>query len=154
MIAQYEAPDRDILLDAPRQYGLTQNHKHLKEMKAICGLKNAPIFCPIVSDFYSGMEVTVPLFANSLLKGSAEEIKNLYKSIDTFLSESGISIWKNFESFNRDERKIAIKPARMRIVIANEFLKSISPRTLQKNNETGMPINESSNIQHPTFWNL
>lgn len=80
MIAQYEAPDRDILLDAPRQYGLTQNHKHLKEMKAICGLKNAPIFCPIVSDFYSGMEVTIPLFANNLLKGSAEEIKNLYKS--------------------------------------------------------------------------
>lgn len=38
-----------------------------------------------------------------------KEIKNLYKSIDTFLSESGISIWKNFESFNRDARKIAIK---------------------------------------------
>ena len=32
MIAAYEAQDRDPLLDAPRQYGLTQQHKHLKEM--------------------------------------------------------------------------------------------------------------------------
>jgi len=69
MIAQYGAEERDTLLDAPRQYGLTQNHKHLKEMKAICGLENAPIFCPIVSDFYSGMVVTVPLFKEDLAEG-------------------------------------------------------------------------------------
>ena len=66
MIAQYQKEGRDPLLGAPRQYGLTQNHKHLKEMKAICGLENAPIFCPIVSDFYSGMVVTVPLFKEDL----------------------------------------------------------------------------------------
>ena len=69
MIAEYEDGDRDPLLDAPRQYGLTQQHKHLKEMKAICGLENAPIFCPIVSDFYSGMVVTVPLFKEDLVPG-------------------------------------------------------------------------------------
>ncbi len=69
MIAQYEEAERNALLDAPRQYGLTQNHKHLKEMKAICGLENAPIFCPIVSDFYSGMVVTVPLFREDLAEG-------------------------------------------------------------------------------------
>ena len=78
MIAQYEASDRDVLLNAPRQYGLTQAHKHLKEMKALCRLGSDPIFCPIVADFYSGMEVTVPLFA-SQLKGTAEDIKNLYR---------------------------------------------------------------------------
>ncbi|MBR1970995.1 MAG: N-acetyl-gamma-glutamyl-phosphate reductase, partial [Clostridia bacterium] len=33
MIAEYEDENRDILLDAPRLYALTQNHKHLKEMK-------------------------------------------------------------------------------------------------------------------------
>ncbi len=80
MIADYEDEERDMLLDGPRQYALAQNHKHLKEMKAITGLKNAPIFCPIVSDFYSGMMVTVPLFASQLEDGKTiEDIKALYK---------------------------------------------------------------------------
>ena len=77
MIADYEGEEKDPLLNAPRQYGLTQQHKHLKEMKAVTGLENAPAFSPIVSDFYSGMTVTVPLFA-SQIKGSAEDIKKLY----------------------------------------------------------------------------
>ena len=79
MIAEYEAPDRDPLLDAPRQYGLTQMHKHLKEMKLISGLETAPAFCPIVADFYSGMEVTVPVFAGDL-NGSIEDVRALYRS--------------------------------------------------------------------------
>ena len=80
MIAEYEAQDRCNLLDAPRQYALTQQHKHLKEMKAITGLKNEPVFCPIVSDFYSGMTVTVPLFSSQLNSGyGVEDIKRVYK---------------------------------------------------------------------------
>ena len=79
MIADYESEERDSLLDAPRQYAITQQHKHLKEMQAITGLKNAPVFCPIVSDFYSGMTVTVPLFASQLKNGkTAADIKKLY----------------------------------------------------------------------------
>lgn len=79
MIAEYEDPSRSNLLDAPRQYALGQTHKHLKEMKAITGVENEPIFCPIVSDFYSGMTVTVPLFASQLNEGyTAEDIKALY----------------------------------------------------------------------------
>ena len=61
MIAQYEAADRPALYSTPRAYGLTLHHKHLPEMQAVPGLKSAPIFCPIVDDYYSGMEVTVPL---------------------------------------------------------------------------------------------
>lgn len=80
MIADYDSSDRDVLLDYPRQYGVSQQHKHLKEMKYITGLDNAPIFSPIVSDFYSGMEVTVPLFAKNLNEGySIEDIKKVYK---------------------------------------------------------------------------
>ena len=80
MIEEYECEGRDPLLGAPRQYGLTQEHKHLKEMKAITGLANAPIFCPIVSDFYSGMVVTVPLFASDLAEGvTIADIKALYE---------------------------------------------------------------------------
>ena len=79
MIAEYEDANRDALLKGPRQYALTQQHKHLKEMVHLCGLENAPVFCPIVGDFYSGMEVTVPLFA-SQLRGSLEDVKALYRS--------------------------------------------------------------------------
>ena len=61
MIAQYEDPARPALYSTPRAYGLTLHHKHLPEMQAVSGLKSAPIFCPIVDDYYSGMEVTVPL---------------------------------------------------------------------------------------------
>jgi len=79
MIAQYEDDNRDTLLDAPRQYGLTQNHKHLPEMTAVTGLKNAPVFCPIVSDFYSGMEITVSLFSSMLKSGTTiDDIKKIY----------------------------------------------------------------------------
>ena len=77
MIAEYEAEERSVLLGAPRQYGLSQEHKHLKEMKGICGLENAPAFSPIVSNFYSGMAVTVPLFA-SQVRASVAELKKLY----------------------------------------------------------------------------
>lgn len=79
MIAEYEAENRNELLNAPRQYGLTQSHKHLPEMTAITGIKNAPVFMPIVGDFYSGMEVTVPLFPEMLNGAGVEEIKNIYK---------------------------------------------------------------------------
>lgn len=79
MIAQYRE-EKTALLEAPRQYALTQNHKHLREMKAICTLEKEPIFCPIVSDFYSGMAVTVPLFKSMLGDGfTLEDIKNIYK---------------------------------------------------------------------------
>ena len=61
MIAQYEDPARPALYSTPRAYGLTLHHKHLPEMQAVPGLKSVPIFCPIVDDYYSGMEVTVPL---------------------------------------------------------------------------------------------
>ena len=79
MIADYDAEDRPATYDAPRQYGIAQQHKHLKEMKAITGLAHEPIFCPIVSDFYSGMEVTVPIFASQLVGGkTVEDIKAVY----------------------------------------------------------------------------
>ena len=82
MIAQYEDPNRSPLLKAPRQYALPQSHKHLKEMVKLCGLSTAPVFCPIVADFYSGMEVTVSLFAKDL-KGTVEDVKNAYRNLYT-----------------------------------------------------------------------
>lgn len=78
MIAEYQGEDRNVLLNAPRTYGITQQHKHLKEMVKICGIENAPIFCPIVAPYYCGMEVTVPLFKKDI-KGEVNNIKEIYK---------------------------------------------------------------------------
>lgn len=36
-------------------------------------------------------------------------IKNLYKQIESFIDESGLSIWKDFESFRSDVNRISIK---------------------------------------------
>ena len=69
MIAEYESETRSPELESPRQYGMTQKHKHLPEMTKVCGLEFAPIFNPIVADYYSGMCVTVPLHRRMLAKG-------------------------------------------------------------------------------------
>ena len=82
MIADYEDSNKSLLLKAPRQYGLTQQHKHLKEMQALTGVATAPAFCPIVADFYSGMEVTVTLFKNDI-KANTQNIKEIYKNYYT-----------------------------------------------------------------------
>ena len=78
MIAEYEQENREILLSSPRQYGIGQTHKHLPEMTAVTGLSHAPIFSPIVADFYSGMTVTVPIF-KSMINGSADDIRKIYR---------------------------------------------------------------------------
>ncbi len=66
MIAQYEAEARKAELNAPREYALSQKHKHLKEMKKIAGLAREPLFSPIVADYYSGMVVSVPVYGEFL----------------------------------------------------------------------------------------
>ena len=76
MIAQYEN-DKQQEMNSARIYALGQTHKHLPEMAAVSGLKNAPVFSPIVDDYYSGMLVTVPFFG-SQVKGGIEAVKNTY----------------------------------------------------------------------------
>ncbi len=68
MIAEYEAAARDAALASPRQYALSQAHKHLPEMTAVPGLAFSPAFSPIVADFFAGMVVTVPLFSRLMKK--------------------------------------------------------------------------------------
>ena len=81
MIGDYENENRPDEYDSPRQYGLSQKHKHLPEMKKITGLENEPVFNPIVSDYYCGMAVSVPLHTSLLSKKiSAEELSDFYAS--------------------------------------------------------------------------
>ena len=78
MIADYAARERELA--APRQYGIAQQHKHLKEMKAVTGMDFAPVFCPVVGDFYSGMEVTVPVFGADV-KGGIAAVREVYREL-------------------------------------------------------------------------
>lgn len=66
-IEQYQS-SKDVELEAPRLYGMSQNHKHLKEMMAISGLDHKPLFNPYVCNFYSGMIVDIPLEVKNLKK--------------------------------------------------------------------------------------
>ncbi len=84
MIAEYEAEGRDIALSAPGIYGLTLKHKHIPEMQKVCGLTNAPVFMPVVDDYYKGMAGTIML-QNHLLSGHptaqqiCEALREYYK---------------------------------------------------------------------------
>ncbi|MBE6775696.1 MAG: N-acetyl-gamma-glutamyl-phosphate reductase [Ruminococcaceae bacterium] len=90
MIADYENPERDEEIGTPRQYALSQLHKHLPEMKAVTGLSDYPVFSPIVSDYYCGMAVTVPLFTKLFNKRMrAESLYGFYSDFyknSTFIS--------------------------------------------------------------------
>ena len=126
MIASYEAPDRSPLLKGPRQYGLTQAHKHLPEMMKICGLDSAPVFCPVVGDFYSGMEVTVPLFASDIT-GGIEEIKNIYKEcyasgLVKFTEETDPDGMLSAAAFSgRDDMSVSVYGNGDRIILVSRF---------------------------------
>lgn len=61
LIAEYEDEARDPRHASHRIYGLNLQHKHLPEMQYICGLTEAPVFVPILGDFYKGMATTVML---------------------------------------------------------------------------------------------
>ena len=130
MINDYEnekTPD----LFAPRQYGLTQNHKHLKEMKAITGLEDFPIFTPIVDDYYSGMATTVPLFTKMLSVDSLSEVHSMFSEYykdSQFISvlplhgsETHVSMVSANELSGKDSMKILISGNDERIFITSVF---------------------------------
>lgn len=93
MIAAYEAEERENALLAPREYALSQAHKHLKEMKKIPGLKREPLFSPIVADYYSGMVVSVPVYTELMNKGRTPQ-----------------EVWKYLADFYAGSRFVRVMP--------------------------------------------
>lgn len=79
MIAEYENAERDSLLDSPAQYALGQQHKHLPEMMKYALLDKEPVFMPVVSDYYRGMCVSVPVFGGPGVEATAKLISDYYK---------------------------------------------------------------------------
>lgn len=85
-IAVYESSDRPTDFDSPRQYALTQQHKHLPEMQKICGLEYAPSFNPLICDYFSGMVVSLPLHTRLLTKKyGADDIR---KALSEYYADS------------------------------------------------------------------
>ncbi len=131
-IAAYESADRPEELSSGREYALTQQHKHLKEMKKITGLARTPLFSPIIDDYYSGMVVSVPLYADLLAgKQTPEALLRYYAqyyngqrfirvsaaddevAAGGFLAGNGLSGW--------DGLKIYVTGNEERIVLSSQF---------------------------------
>lgn len=124
-IAVYESADRPTDFDSPRQYALTQQHKHLPEMQKICGLEYAPSFNPLICDYFSGMVVSLPLHtrlfmkkygANDIRKALSEYYADSFfvkvmpegEPEDGFIGANNLSGTNNMEIFvnGNDERLI------------------------------------------------
>jgi N-acetyl-gamma-glutamyl-phosphate reductase len=124
MIADYA--EIDLLKSGGRQYALGQKHKHLPEMVKVCGLGFAPVFMPVVVPHYSGMEVTVPLFAENI-RGTADDIRRCYREYyadglvryaenadeEGFLSSARLS--------GRDDMELSVYGNEERIVLVSRF---------------------------------
>ena len=122
MIADYENEERSVLLDSPAMYGITQKHKHLPEMVKVCGLEKAPVFCPIVAPYYSGMQVTVPLH-NRSIEQICNVYENYYKSGLVFFSreadENGFMYANGFS--DRDDMEISVCGNDERVLLVSRF---------------------------------
>lgn len=131
-IAAYESADRAAELSSGREYALTQQHKHLKEMQKITGLSRTPLFSPIIDDYYSGMVVSVQLYADMLSeKHTPESLLHYYAqyydkerfirvsaaddeiAASGFLAGNGLSGW--------DGLKIYVTGNVERIVVSSQF---------------------------------
>lgn len=128
-IAQYEDENRDKELDSPRLYALTQEHKHLKEMKAISRLAKVPIFSPIICDYPQGMVVSVPLYTDRMNKKYT--IQDIYEMFSAHYGNSDIvkvrrpgytqSMIGTNNFADRDDMEIEINGNDDRILITSRF---------------------------------
>ncbi len=125
MIADYESEDRPFDFDAPRQYATGQNHKHLKEMKAVTGISKPPVFSPVVGDFYSGMEVTVPLFPSLFNKSCSPrdlaEIFDSYYNSSVMVKSAGFieenELVSALQLGNKDSMQVAVRGNEERMIL-------------------------------------
>ena len=132
LIAQYEDADRDKKFGAARMYGWGQTHKHLKEMQVITGIDKTPLFSPLTTDYFSGMIVQVPLFADMLSKKvSPSELRDIFAKyyegqkfvkVAPFGSDvdKGNVIFSD-EMSGRDDLVIYVTGNDDRIVVASSF---------------------------------
>lgn len=140
MIAQYEAGG-DPALESPRQYGITQSHKHIPEILAATGISHAPGFMPIVADYFSGMEVTIPVQGcGASKKETLETFKEFYggqklvKVVDNF-DDGGFVAANRLAGTNRMEITVAGNDENMLLIATYDNLgKGASGAAIQNMN--------------------
>ena len=93
LIAEYESETRDPRHESHRIYGLNLHHKHLPEMVHVCGLAEAPVFVPILGDFYKGMASTIMLH-NGLLPGTP----------------TAQDIWEKLAAYYDNQTMVSVQP--------------------------------------------
>lgn len=97
MIADYEAGN-NAKLNSPRPYALGLGHKHLPEMAAHTGLKSAPVFTPIVGNFFKGLAVTTYFSPQHLTKrATPQDVQALFAEF--YAGEAFVRV----APFNADE---------------------------------------------------
>lgn len=131
-IAVYESEDRPKEFSSGREYALAQQHKHLKEMHAVTGISRMPLFSPIIDDYYSGMVVSVPLFADMLgVKQTPSELLAFFREYykdqkfisvaddDDEIAASGFLAGNQLSGW--DGLKIYVTGNEDRIVVSSQF---------------------------------
>ncbi len=132
MIGDYEGSNRDSSHDSPRLYALAQSHKHLPEMQAVCSLWQAPIFSPIVADYYSGMVVSIPLHTRHLNdrlgKAAIHEIFQEHYQGESMIKVLPMEVEESLDGFlpannlaGRDDMEILITGNDDRLLLAARF---------------------------------
>ena len=106
MIEKYEISEaHSEKLRSPRFYSLGLAHKHIPEMQKISGLKYAPLFTPIIANYFKGMSVAIPLFPRLLSK-----------------TISGNELQKFLTNYYKDEHFIKVMPYGEESNLDNGFL--------------------------------
>ena len=125
MIAEYEDTARTSEHYSPKPYAMNQSHKHLPEIVKQCGLENAPVFLPVVGDFYAGMLVTVPLHV-SQINGSVSDIREVYRAhykgskLIKLHDDAPSALFTNSLA-GRDNMEIFVSGSDERIILCSRF---------------------------------
>lgn len=91
----------DPKLQSPRPSALHLQHKHLPEMQLHTGLRFAPIFVPVVGNYYKGLAVTVFLTPRLLTcpirPGDLYELYAAYYLHEPFIRVTPIGVEENLD---------------------------------------------------------
>jgi N-acetyl-gamma-glutamyl-phosphate reductase len=104
MISRYQA-GADTKLDSPRPYALNLSHKHVPEMMRHGGLSKAPVFMPMVANFYKGLTVSVPLHFETAGRGT-----------------DGAALHAAYQRHYAGERFVQVMPLSDPVTLAEGFL--------------------------------
>ncbi len=131
-IAVYEGDEKPADFNAPREYALSQQHKHIPEMQKMAGLARKPLFSPFVDDYYSGMVVSLPLYTD-LLKGvkgpeQVQEMFTAYYAGEKFIRVMPFGAETESNGFiaagnmaGKDDLEIFVTGNEERIVVTSRF---------------------------------